>query len=179
MSIDLQAANLRSNKRKCLPSFKIATYIFMDAIHPLPQGSRPDLLNWNEVKDLNETLPKWEPSLQKRELKNDVGEHTMVTTRKTVRSVGLTQRAFLLAEKIWTARNRVLSFQHNVCDPKWKSAVSRIIVNKMRKLSRSSDKTYKEGDQMVPGWWKNQGAVYALVLVWSRYGGRTFSLRVR
>ena len=27
MSIDLQAANLRSNKRKCLPSFKIATFI--------------------------------------------------------------------------------------------------------------------------------------------------------
>ena len=26
MSIDLQAANLRSNKRKCLPSFKIATF---------------------------------------------------------------------------------------------------------------------------------------------------------
>ena len=26
MSIDLQAANLKSNKRKCLPSFKIATF---------------------------------------------------------------------------------------------------------------------------------------------------------
>ena len=26
MSIDLQAANMRSNKRKCLPSFKMATF---------------------------------------------------------------------------------------------------------------------------------------------------------
>ena len=78
----------------------IYAHVLMDAIRPLPAESRPDLLNWSEVRDLNTTLPEWDPKVQKREERSEAGGYAVSSTIRRVRSGGFTKRASLLAERI-------------------------------------------------------------------------------
>ena len=60
MSIDLQAANLRSNKRKCLPSFKIATFncrtlMSDNGVHELIELVRKKCIDVLTIQELRRT----------------------------------------------------------------------------------------------------------------------------
>ena len=149
----------------------------IDPTLPLPvSGMRcDDCAMTHEVSQ----LPPWDAEGHHLESELRVGEHSVMTMRKMVTRPGHFQRTTALAGKIVTSRNRESSFLHNCKDGKWKRADSRMICKTCKRREDEGRKVIsgkvaagttvrKDPKDGVPIWWKNRGAVWSRVNVWTR-----------